>query len=201
MGAALALIPSVLADSFSYKTSDSNVTSNLVSGIGDGGFANGIAEHSPFTTEGIAGTVAARNGKPIRFSAAVDGGALFDHEGIGRSTYAGSSFDNLLNQSNTVTEILDGGGVLVDLSGKEVNLLFGGFSSDTRHPGKAHINFADRTGPQPANEVPRSHGSLVTGTATLTATPEPGSLFLLGTGLLCLALILFRKAAKQSTGS
>jgi hypothetical protein len=36
---------------------------------------------------------------------------------------------------------------------------------------------------------------------TLAETPEPGSLFLLGTGLLGLALALFWKSANGSTGS
>jgi hypothetical protein len=68
------------------------------------------------------------------------------------------------------------------VNGEEVGL----WAGDNNNPGTSYsLSYGD--------------GIFYPGTMEVSTTPEPGSLFLLGTGLLGLAVILFRKA-KPSGG-
>ena len=110
-------------------------------------------------------------------------------------------FDRLL-QGETKGGQQDSYGTLVDLNGQELVLLSGIDGAGTKSAGKnGEFYFADRGTYHVSNELQRGNGTIRSNTTALTVTPEPGSLFLLGTGLLGLALVLFWKAAKRPTGS
>jgi hypothetical protein len=193
MGVVLAVIPTAVADSFGYGASRSNVTANLALDAGHADFANGVGGFSAYTSGGIPAASAMLNGASVNLGA----------NGLRQSADAGYTFDNLLNKSNAADGIVQRGGVLVDLSGNELNLLFGNFSGskNARPQGNGHILLAEKISSRSNGEIPKSSGALAGEAATLTATPEPGSLFLLGTGLLFMALVLFRKASKRPTSS
>lgn len=64
--------------------------------------------------------------------------------------------------------------------------------------GSAQGSTAQRDGS--GNDASRADSSASGDSSPLTGTPEPGSLFLLGAGLLGLAMVLFWKSAGRPTG-
>jgi len=72
---------------------------------------------------------------------------------------------------------VDHGGLLFTVNGEFVNL----WAGDNNYPGTSYsLSYGD--------------GIFYPGTMEISLTPEPGSLLLLGTGLLGLAFVVFRKA-------
>jgi hypothetical protein len=189
LGSVLAYIPTALADSFSYRTNGSNVTGNFALDFGHEGLAKGSAE-AAVTTKG---DINAYHGAAIASGTGADG--------LRQAGDVGFSIDDVQDRGNSANGVLEAGGALVDLSGNQPNLLFGSLNGSKRggSQGDGQVLFADKAGTYTNNAIQRGNGNLVAGAATLTATPEPGSLFLLGTGLLCMALALFRKAGRRPT--
>lgn len=98
-------------------------------------------------------------------------------------------YDNLLYPGASGDGILDWGGVLIQVTNSyELNIFSGAFGSGA--PDNGYYYFADNGNYHYNDPITNSDGKPVPG----TLTPEPGSLFLLGTGLLGLALLVFRKA-------
>lgn len=195
MGVALILVPSAVADSFGSQASGSNIADNLALDFGHGGLAKGVTENGASSMGGAYEATTFNEGAPITLGAS--------QSGLRQPGSAENSLSDMPNRGNSVSGILESGGALVDFSGNELNLLFGSLNANQRSGSKnnGHVFFADKGGARVNNVIQRGNGVLVAGAATLTATPEPGSLFLLGTGLLCLAMILFRRAAKRPAES
>ena len=190
--AILAFVSSAQADSLSYRTSGLKASASFALDGNLGGLAGGIPETGAYPTADMPRAFAVHSGIRASQSAA---GRLANSRVLAANS--GQLFDNLLGQGNSVNGILEGSGALVDMSGNRLELLFGGSGSDSA-AGSGHDYAAGKNIAHANTETSRGSGYLVTGAATLMATPEPGSLFLLGTGLLCMALVLFRNAPKRS---
>ena len=177
--------PSALCDSFGYRTLGSRIESNSGFDTGRRGIPGGIAGSGVFSNTEIP-----------------EAGGLSNNGTLGmnpveRPVDGAYFFDSLLNAGGRT-----GNGALVDLSGQQMVLLTGNTTSGIGSDGRSgQFYFADKGTFHVSNELQKGNGAIRSNSASLAVTPEPGSLFLLGTGLLGLALVLFWKAAKRSTGA
>jgi hypothetical protein len=182
--------PSALCDSFGYRTSGSRIGLKASFDTGREGVLSGFAESGTFTNTELSNTGGSNNGGALGYRNAersVNGAFLFDR--VLKGGAKGGQQDN-------------SGVLLVDLNDGELVLLSGNDGGGAGSGGKnGQFLFADRGRYTVSNELQRGNSTIRSNTAALTVTPEPGSLFLLGTGLLGLALVLFWKAAKRPTGS
>jgi len=192
MGVVLGSVPSALADSLAYKASGSNVVASLNTNPSHAGFGAGVADDSAFTD---------RNGSQAKSARA--GRDAINADSIVLTGDGGASLDRLLNSSKSSTESLGKGDALADAGNNELSLLSGGFGArkEIGAPGSRHFYFADKGGYRANTSVPKGTISQASTVVALAETPEPGSLFLLGTGLLCMALALFWKSAKRPVES
>jgi hypothetical protein len=174
----LAIAPSSQADSFSYSVGGSNFAVNPNDG-------NMI--------------LASNNGTLIPLGRNGHEGVEIGAGSSALSEEIGIPFDNLLAPGASGENSRGGAGTLVDISGKDLSLFTGRRRVGTARDG--HFYFIDKSGYHLDNEISKGNGTLVGVITTLTETPEPGSLFLLGTGLLCMALVLFWRSARSPKAS
>lgn len=173
---ALTIAPAALADSFTY----SFVGSGLDAVLTFTAASNGLPDGS-YTITNVAGTISAGSdiASPVSFSTAplADPNAPCGYD-CGATTIGNIEFNNQLFP--TLSPALDFDGVAFDVSGLNVNI----------YSNNGIYQWTDS-------------GSYQNGTNTnqplTSSAPEPGSLLLFGTGLLGLAWVLFRKAAKRSS--
>ncbi len=119
------------------------------------------------------------------------------------SSEIGVPLEDLLYPADTRIASQEKRFAVVDLSGNGPFLMAenSGDRDGIRAAGIRGSNSAGKKSLSMGNMVPRGSIGLVGIITTLAETPEPGSLFLLGTCLLGLALALFWMSAKSSTGS
>lgn len=199
MGATLAFIPSALGDSLGYQSISIDQNSNAYGTSHSIGFTNNVAQSGALAMSGMIATFSNQNlSATTSETSSASAQSANVKTGVHVDAADGSNqFNSLLNFGNAGTGILDKGGLLVDLNGRQLTLLAGGVNTGSGSLKKGQFFFSDKGSFHPGNSVSGNNASVPGRAPALAETPEPGSLVLLGTGLLCMALVLFWKSAKR----
>ncbi len=197
LAAALAIVPAARADSFNYQIVGVNFSADLTLTTGNGTVSvpgsGSLVDTNAYIVTFVSGSFDIANGPSETFSATPTAPASDGASAYNLTSNYGFLWDNLLYPGNTENAILDYGGILIAFSnGYDLNLFSGSFGSGA--PGDGYFYFADNRNYYSNNPViDGNNGPAQDG---LTPAPEPGSLFLFGTGLLALASIHYRIAAR-----
>jgi hypothetical protein len=202
---ALATVPEAQADSFYYKIDGVNFSADLTFTTGDAPVivpGPNSSNVTAYIVTSVAGIFDIVNGPSETFGATPTESANSGANAYNPTTSSDGQFlfDNLLYPENahtgTGSGILDAGGILFKFDGGyELNLFSGSFGEGAPSDPNAFY-FADN-GVYHSNNNPILTDGNAPAPDDLTSAPEPGSLFLFGSGLLCLALVLYRRNVKR----
>jgi hypothetical protein len=188
----LAVTPAAMADTFDFTFTTPNTTVN-----GSDVSAFGSLQGT------FSGTEVGANIWDITSASITVFGSTVYASGTGSLAPTGiDGSDNLLYMNGAPTiAYVDNGGITFDLGTEWINIYTGFVSGSTQYgtfTGDGTNDYGIQEGPlsdTSGNTINfQNNGELVVSDTTPTSTPEPSSLLLLGTGLLGLALVAFRKA-------
>lgn len=195
LATALAFVPAAKADSFNYEIAGVNFSADLTLTTADGTVSvpgpDSLVDINAYIVTFVSGTFDITNGPSESFSATPTVPANNGAGAYNLTSNYGFLWDNLLYPENPANGILDYGGILIAFAnGYDLNLFSGSFGSGA--PGNGYFYFADNGNYYSNNPV--TDGNSGPASDGLTGAPEPGSLFLFGTGLLAMALVHYRVA-------
>ncbi len=179
MSCALAITPFAVVDSFGF----SRIVSHSIPNLKNISSVPNLSANSRFSTEsgaGKGGSDASSSQRAVRFQSGEP------------QAVAGSAEGGNQAKEKAPDEASGEPYLMAENAGDRDGFRF----AMSRHP-----LVLEKSGYRANNELPKGTIGLAGMITMLVDTPEPGSLFLLGTGLLGLALVLFWKSAKNTTRS